>query len=281
MAVAINRKISMVLALCWAVCTPMADAPAATLERVEFEGASQQLISGGLVRGDRIQGYLAKPAGAGPFPGVIGLHGCAGMHEATKQKVADDLVAWGYVLLLVDSFATRGVEEACTGGSFFARAGKRPADAYGGLAFLTRQNFVDAQRVGAVGFSQGAWAALSVVESNAFEPFILPGNARFRAAVAFYPPCLLAGRRPVTPTLILIGALDDWTPAEHCSNRVAGWGDDGPPIELVVYPGVHHSFYYPHFQPGVNLFGHWLEYNDAAADDASSRLHRFLDRHLK
>jgi len=47
-----------------------------------------------------------------------------------------------------------------------------------------------------------------------------------------------------------------------------------------VYPGAHHSFYYPHFQPGRTLFGHWLEYNGEAADNASHRLHQFLDRHL-
>jgi hypothetical protein len=75
-------------------------------------------------------------------------------------------------------------------------------------------------------------------------------------------------------------ALDDWTPAADCSNKVAAWGNDGPPIELVVYPGAHHSFYYPHFQPGRTMLGHWLEYNGEAADNASHRLHQFLDRHL-
>src|SRR5262245_1770721 len=148
------------------------DARATPLERVEC--ASQRLISGGLILGDRIQGYLAKPDGAGPFPAVIGLHGCAGMHDTTKQRLADELVSWGYVILLVDSFATRGIEQACTGGSFFARAGKRPSDAYGALAFLARQSFVDPQRVAAVGFSQGGWATLWVAETNSFVQFRPP-----------------------------------------------------------------------------------------------------------
>jgi hypothetical protein len=29
------------------------------------------------------------------------------------------------------------------------------------------------------------------------------------------------------------------------------------------------------------MFGHWLEYNGEAADNATHRLHQFLDRHLK
>jgi len=269
-----------------------ADAWATPLERVEFESASQRLNSIEVIPGDRIQGYLAKPEGVGPFPAVIGLHGCAGMHDTTKQRVTDDLVAWGYVILLVDSYATRGIEHACPSASgkaaaqlaaissAFATFLKRTRDAYGALVFLARQTFVNPQRVAAVGFSAGAWVTLSVAEPNSFELFVPPSNLRFQAAAAFYPPCQRAGARPGIPTLIFIGALDDWTPAADCSNKVAAWGNDGPPIELVVYPGAHHSFYYSHLQPGRTMFGHWLEYNGEAADNASHRLHQFLDRHL-
>ena len=250
-----------------------------TKERVEFESASQRLNSIEVIPGDRIQGYLAKPEGAGPFPAVIGLHGCAGMHDTTKQRLTDDLVDWGYVILLVDSYATRGIEHACTS-SAFATIIKRTRDAYGALVFLARQTFVNPKHVAAVGFSAGAWVTLSVAEPNSFQLFVPPSNLRFQAAVAFYPPCQQAGVRPEIPTLVLIGALDDWTPAADCSNKVAAWGNDGPPIELVVYPGTHHSFYYPQLQPGRTMLGHWLEYNGEAADNASYRLHQFLDRNL-
>ena len=226
-------------------------------------------VSGALIPGDRIQGYLAKPDGAGPFPAVIGLHGCAGMHDTTKQKLVDELVARGYVILLVDSYATRGIDHACTSSAFATFLRRRP-DAYGALVFLARQTFVDPQRVAAVGFSAGAWVTLSVAEPSSFEPFVPPGNLRFRAAAAFYPPCKQAVARPGIPTLIFIGALDDWTPAADCSNKIASWGNDGPPVELVVYPGAYHGFYYPHLQPGRTMFGHWLEYNGAAADNATS-----------
>ncbi len=264
--------------LCCVVPAPMADAWAAPLERVEFASAPQLLLSG--IPGERIQGYLAKPDGAGPFPAVIALHGCAGMHDTTTQRLADELVAWGYVILLVDSYATRGIEHACTSTAFVTFLWRRQ-DAYGALDFLARQAFVDRHRVAAVGFSAGARVALFVAEPNSFEQFVPPGsNLRFRAAAAFYPPCKVASARPAIPTIIFIGAVDDWTPAADCSNKVAGRGNDGPPIELVVYPGAYHGFYYVHLQPGATLFGHWLEYNGGAADDATRRLHRFLDRHL-
>jgi dienelactone hydrolase len=263
----------------WCVVRALtADAWAAPLEHVEFESASQRLVSGELIAGDRIQGYLAKPDGAGPFPAVIGLHGCAGMHEATKQKLTDGLVARGYVVLLVDSYATRGIDHACTSAAFATFLRRRP-DAYGALVFLARQTFVDPQRVAAIGFSAGPWVTLSAAEPNAFEPFVPPSNLRFRAAAAFYPPCKQAVARPGIPTLIFIGALDAWTPAADCSNKIANWGNDGPPVELVVHPGAYHGFYYPHLQPGRTMFGHWLEFNGEAADNAAHRLHQFLDRH--
>src|SRR5437660_5085830 len=74
---------ALVLMLWCAVHAPTAGAWATPLERVEFESAPQQLLSGTIILGERIQGDLARPDGAGPFPAVVGLHGCAGMHDAT------------------------------------------------------------------------------------------------------------------------------------------------------------------------------------------------------
>jgi dienelactone hydrolase len=275
----ITFRAAAVLMLCCVARTLMADAWAASLERVEFESASQRLYSGGLIAGERIQGYLAKPDGAGPFPAVVVLHGCGGMHETTRQRLTDQLVGRGYVILFVDSYATRGIVHACTSSAFQTFLKRRP-DAYGGLLFLVARGFVDAQRVAAVGFSSGGWLALSVAEPNPFEQFVPSGNLRFRAAVAFNPPCQRAAARPEIPALILIGALDDWTPAADCTSKLAQWGDEGPPVELVIYPGTYHGFYYEYLQPGRTMFDHWLEYNGEAADDADRRLHRFLDRHL-
>jgi poly(3-hydroxybutyrate) depolymerase len=70
-----------------------ADARATPLDRVEFESASERMGTV-LSPGDPIEGDLVKPDGVGPFPAVIVLHGCAGMHDTTKRKLVDELVAW-------------------------------------------------------------------------------------------------------------------------------------------------------------------------------------------
>ena len=44
------------------------------------------------------------------------------------------------------------------------------------------------------------------------------------------------------PTVILIGELDDWTPAPACKKLMARRGGEGAPIRLVVYPDAYHAF---------------------------------------
>ena len=200
------------------------------------------------------------------------------MSDTTKRKLVGELVGWGYVVLLVDSLGTRSIDHDCFKGIL---AIARISDALGALTFLAGQTFVDPQRVATVGFSKGGWTALLVSESNdLFKLFVRPGDLTFRAAVAFNPPCRDAGPRPLIPTLILIGTLDEWTPASDCSQKIDAWGIDGMPIDLVVYPSVHHGFYYPELQPGRAMLGRWLEYNEEAATDASRRMREFLKRHL-
>jgi len=80
--------------------------------------------------------------------------------------------------------------------------------------------------------------------------------------------------------MILIGAADDWTPADRCREMIAKARPDGAPIALTVYPGAHHAFDVAWLQPGRNALGHWLEYNELAAKDAEKKTRAFLDAHL-
>jgi dienelactone hydrolase len=128
------------------------------------------------------------------FPPVVGLHGCAGMHDTTKQKLADELVARGYVLLLADRLCNASWHRSRPA----HRARSPPSSGAGRMPTALSpswqgQTFVDPQRVAVVGFSAGARVTLSVAEANSFEQFVPEGNLRFRAAAAFYPP-LQAGR---------------------------------------------------------------------------------------
>jgi dienelactone hydrolase len=158
-------------------------------------------------------------------------------------------------------------------------ASGRPVDSYGALHYLASLPFVDRHRAAVIGFSQGGSGALSAATARRFDLIATSTDLAFRVAVAFYPWCGVAGDMAV-PTLIMIGALDDWTPARDCERMMATRTGDGAPVELVVYPGAHHSFDNPALGAGQRLFGHWLQYDAAAAEDARARTRAFLARHL-
>lgn len=244
-----------------------ADIPPPVL--VEFESP--------LTNAPPLQGLLRRPEGPGPLPAVVLLHGCSGMWRELDERWGKRLAAWGYVTLTVDQFGPRGISNTCTGGVPAATV----HDAYRALRFLSRQSQVDPARIAAVGLSQGGWLALVSVERGAIER---NATEKFRAAVAFYPRCLGIKGNMTVPTLIMVGELDDWTPAKECRNLAEGRDDDGisrqpglgHPIQLIVYPGVYHGFDVPQYRTPGQLLGHRLEFNEQARDQSIDALRKFL-----
>jgi dienelactone hydrolase len=249
-------------------------------------------VAGGLVEfpnlGDhapaKLLGYLARPdAGLserlgghatvdGRYAAVVVLHGCGGF-SSHSTEVADRLGSWGYVALAVDSLAVRGFDDRCGGGGLPDQA----FDAYAALRYLSQLDFVDPTRVAVLGYSMGGYSALYATDRDLAAQYF---KERFRAAVAYYPPCRVAAATMTAPALILIGRADDWTPAEQCREMVAHARPEGAPIALTVYPGASHAFDVAQFQPAVHRLGHLCEFNDAAARDAEQKLNAFLASHL-
>jgi dienelactone hydrolase len=205
-----------------------------------------------------LSGELYRPPGDGPFPAVVMLHGCDGrLPRAVEDAAGARFTALGYVLLTVDSFGPRGVKQRCIGQD--GPPVDRVSDAYGALSYLAGQSFIDPDRIAVLGYSQGAMVALSAVELGGVGTLF---DRHFRAVVAYYPYCTNA-LALYAPTVILIGELDDWTPARDCSRDMARRSGEGAPVKLVVYPDAYHAFNFQRAKPTVFL-GHRLEYNEAA-----------------
>jgi len=217
-----------------------------------------------------ISGTLYRPDGQGPFSAVVVLHGCGGRSPAVAESEnAKRFTALGYVALYVDSFTPRGVRHNCAGEGI---AGDRVLDALGALEYLASRDFVRPDHVAVAGASQGGGVAISTV---ALAGPVSTSKRRFAAAVAYYPPC--EQLNVYAPTLILIGELDDWTPASKCRDGMRMRTGAGAPVRLIVYPGAHHAFNARSLAGSpTTYFGHRLEYNEAADTSALSEVAQFL-----
>src|SRR5215210_1385447 len=51
--------------------------------------------------GERIEAYLTKPAGEGPFPAVLLLARCNGFTPSVQEAMPQRLASWGFVTLTI------------------------------------------------------------------------------------------------------------------------------------------------------------------------------------
>jgi dienelactone hydrolase len=169
-------------------------------------------------------------------------------------------------------------------------AKEQAGDAFYALRYLADLPQVRANAVALVGFSYGGSSTLADLEQGSAIARLYP--ERFRAGVAFYPQCSGSSGLMTVPTLVLVGALDDWTPASDCADMAAGKSvipvtrppGDRSNLKLIVYPGAHHAFDIPELglvPGGVIVEGHRLAYNEAATRDAIEQVRAFLDGSMK
>jgi dienelactone hydrolase len=200
----------------------------------------------------KLKAVVYRPEGAGPFPAVIGLHNCTGLHNNSGEigvryrDWGQRLAKEGFVVLFPDSNGSRGLGSQC--GSLSQRSlrndRERVADAAAARAWLQQQSWVVADRVSLMGWSSGGIAALWTVRAARLPP----DGKDFRAAVALYPGCRRlanAAWSARVPTLILIGRADDQSSAAACQQMVAGARGRSARVTIQVYPGAYHDFDHP------------------------------------
>ncbi|GIL41239.1 dienelactone hydrolase family protein [Roseiterribacter gracilis] len=192
-------------------------------------------------RDPALTGVLLRPASNKPAPAIVMLHGCDGMYgkngnlSARSRDWAERFVAQGYVVLLPDSFAARGVTSACNASETRARARvERPRDALASLAYLRSLPFVRGDALALAGWSHGGSTVVAVAgESHGLEGV--------RSAVAFYPNCkpILERRdwKAQVPLAMLIGDADAWSTPRECQQLA-----ERERLDLVLYPGAVHGF---------------------------------------
>lgn len=216
---------------------------APALQRVELP-----LPSGVVLRAH----WLAAE-GAERRPAVLALHGCGGLYAKggglaeRYRETATRLHAAGYAVLMPDSFGSRGLREICQT-RYRERSvdvAERAQDARAALAWLAAQPQVDRQRIGVLGWSNGATTTLTLLEQRRAHPEA--GEPPIAGAAVFYPGCAPLKKRQAAledaPLLMLLGALDDWTPPQPCVDFARQLQErPGNDVTLQVYEGSYHGF---------------------------------------
>lgn len=182
---------------------------------------------------------LWRPAGPGPFPAMLVLHGCGGVGDGERQW-AMRLVGWGYAAVIVDSFGPRNLGSTCRRNVVPARL--RARDAINAAAYLRMLPGIEPDRIGVIGFSHGGTTALyTALETE--RPFE-GGTPSFVAAVAYYPWCGIAATQSglAIDALILIGGKDRPASIDVCSKLAARLAGTPHAPTMKIYPGVGHEF---------------------------------------
>jgi carboxymethylenebutenolidase len=168
------------------------------------------------------------------FPAVIGLHGSGGSY-ASMAEPAVHLAAQGFAVYIPHYFERTGSTQITDKASMvrhFPLWGKALWDAVG---HVQGQRHVEPRKIGLVGFSLGAYLALSVASVD----------PRIQAVVDFFggfPKEMKFFMRRLCPTLILHGEADPTVPVQEAHRLQRMLENRGIPHEMHIYPGVGHGF---------------------------------------
>jgi len=213
--------------------------------------------------------FLARPEGA-PRPAVLVIQEAFGLNGHIRD-VTQRIASEGYVALAPDLYWRGGKGRSVAYEDLAEAIGimqtlKDPevvTDVGSAIAYLEKQPFARADRIGITGFCMGGRVSYLVACELA---------DKIRAAAPFY-----GGGIPIdrtaklkAPVLAFFGEQDGFIPLAFVEQLRAEAAKQKKQVEIVVYPGAGHGFF----------CNERSSYDPAAAADAWERLKKFLAAHL-
>ncbi len=240
--------------------------------------------------GTSIGGLLYLPAGVGPFPAILWVHG--GPVSAADQSFPDArlavLVEAGYAVLRPNPRGSTGRGRAFAAAVVGDMGGEDAHDLLAGVQWLIAEGIADPARIAVAGVSYGGYmAALLPTLSDRFAAAIVASpltdmfSAYYASSLTVFvrdyvggTPAtdpsryldrspVFAGERLRTPSLITNGLRDRATPMGQAVELFRAIREQGTEAELAIYPTEGHGF------------------SDVATrTDWVGRMVTWLDRHL-
>ncbi len=249
-----------------------------------FRLATRELVQWKSTDGTPIEGVLLKPAGFDPakkYPLLVVIHGGpAGVDrailEADQYYPLEKFAAKGALVLQPNYRGSAGHGEKFRSLNVRNLGVGDYADVIAGVDFLIAKGWVDRERVGAMGWSQGGYiSAFITCSSDRFRAVsvgagisdwmtyyvntdIHPFTRQYLKATPWDDPEIYKKTSPMsyiknakTPTLIQHGEFDKRVPIPNAYELYQGLQDRGVPVKMIVYKGFGHGINKPKQQRAV------------------------------
>lgn len=203
------------------------DDPAVQAEEVAFPSGDAEIM-----------GYLARPAAAGVYPGILVCHENRGL-TAHIRDVARRFAKNGYVALAVDLLSREGGtaahdRDAVPGLLTNAGADRHVGDFLAAAEYLKTLDDVDGERLGMTGYCFGGGITWRVATA-------LP---ELKAAVPFYGPAPELDQVPnIQAAVFGVYAEQDERINGGIADLEAALQAAGTTYQITIYPGVNHAFH--------------------------------------
>lgn len=221
--------------------------------------------------------YIARPAGKGRYPGVLVVSEIFGLHEWIRD-VARRLAHAGYAAIAPDYFHRFGDPSQMTKMEDIrpivakATLNLQLSDSDSAIAWLGKQPWADASKVGVTGF---CWGGTLVWMMATHSPPVTAGAAWYGRVKR---PASATDNRPYpldsvgaikAPVLGLYGGLDKGIPVADLEAMREAMKAARKESEIVVYPNADHGF----------LADYRPSYNAEAAKDGWARMLAWFKSH--
>lgn len=218
-----------------------------------------------------LDGYLATPVGAGPWPAVVVIHELFGLTDDIRRQ-ADRFADNGYLALAPDLYSW-GATLRClvaTLRTTLRGSGRALDDLQAARRWLADRDDCTG-RVGVIGFCLGGGLALMVSPE---------GFAASAPNYGHLPRDPLAALAGACPTVASYGAQD--RQLKGAAAKLEAVLDQlGVEHDVKEYPTAKHGFLFEHTGKTAITEPLVVKYDAAAADDAWSRIFTFFGTHLQ
>ena len=268
-----------------------------------FSIAKREVVRWKSGDGTEIEGVLYKPAdftAAKKYPLLVVIHGGPTgidmpLLNADRYYPIERFVARGALVLRPNYRGSAGYGEKFRALNVRNLGVGDYADVVSGVDYLIGQGFVDKDRVGSMGWSEGGYiSAFITTSSDRFKAVsvgagisdwmtyyantdITPFTPQYLRATPWNDPEVYKLTSPIsyiskakTPTLIQHGGSDRRVPIANGFELRQALEDHGVPVKMVVYEGFGHPINKPKQQRAVmeeneNWFGHYIWGDQLAA----------------